>query len=94
MPRGAHAQPECIHEDFHFLAASPEMRAESAPSILLSSQDAGWNARAHDVGPCWAGFFLKLYVHLCITARNRRVLCFKPPSFPQGIEKDDCNSGL
>jgi hypothetical protein len=91
MPRGADAQPECIHYIFIFLQQRRIVRGSCVRSgfpcggltTLMSSNDLegehvslGGDIRSLLLGP--------------------RDLCFESPAdiFPQGVEKEGCNAGL
>jgi hypothetical protein len=87
MPRGADAQPECIHYIFIFLRQRRIVRGSyvrsgfrcGALTTLMSSND----LEGEHVSP--GGY---------IGCRYWTSSCVFDPSFPQGIEKEDCNSGL
>ena len=90
MPRGADAQPECIHYIFIFLRQRRIVRGSCVRSGFrcggLSVDEFERSRREH----------VSLGGDIRLLLLGPRDLCFESPAdiFPQGVEKENCNSGL
>jgi hypothetical protein len=99
MPRSADAQPECIHYIFIFLRQRRIVRGSYVRNgfrcgrltTLMSSNDLEWDhvSPGGHIGCRWER-------ELCLECQSFGSVLNQETtkSFPQTVEKEDCNSGL